>query len=133
MGADGMLSASAGLLDDGGSPLAALAPWSYAAILVTTTICMVLCDFRWKLTFFHDPRRAALVSVIMLAAFVAWDALGILTGVFFRGGSPYMTGIELAPEMPLEEPIFLFFLTYLTMNLVSGARLLLAAREASRR
>ena len=31
--------------------------------------------------------------------------------------------------MPLEEPIFLFFLTYLTMNLTSGARLILAARE----
>lgn len=106
------------------------APWAYLAILVTTLICMVLCDFRWRLTFFHDARRAWAVSAVMLVTYLAWDALGIVTGVFFRGGSPYMTGIELAPEMPLEEPIFLFFLTYLTMNLTSGARLILAARSA---
>ena len=36
-----------------------------------------------------------------------------------------MLGIELAPEMPLEEPVFLFFLTYLTLNLTSGSRILL--------
>ena len=50
------------------------------------------------------------------------NALGIATGTFFRGDSPFMTGVELAPEMPLEEPIFLFFLTYLTLNVTSGAR-----------
>jgi hypothetical protein len=30
-----------------------------------------------------------------------------------------MTGIVLGPELPLEEPLFLAFLTYLTMNLVA--------------
>lgn len=34
-----------------------------------------------------------------------------------------MTGIELAPEMPLEEPIFLFFLAFLTINLTSAVRM----------
>lgn len=33
-----------------------------------------------------------------------------------------MTGIELASELPLEEPVFLFFLTYLTINVVSFTR-----------
>ena len=63
----------------------------------------------------------------VVGAFLLWDALGIVTGTFFRGESPYMTGVDLAPEMPLEEPVFLFFLTYLTLNLTTGARLLLDA------
>lgn len=89
---------------------------------------MLLCDWRWRLAFFFDARRAALLSIGVVGAFLVWDLLGIVTGSFFRGGSAYMTGIELAPEMPLEEPLFLFFLTYLTINLTSGARLLLDAR-----
>lgn len=101
--------------------------FAYLGILLLTIGCMVLCDRRWSLAFFHDTRRAAFISVGMVAAFLVWDALGIVTGSFFRGGSPYMTGIELAPEMPVEEPVFLFFLTYLTLNLTSAARLLLDA------
>ena len=101
---------------------------AYLTILLVTLGCMVLCDWRWRLAFFHDARRAALLSVVVVGAFLVWDALGIVTGSFYRGASDYMTGIELAPEMPIEEPIFLFFLTYLTINLTSGARLLLDAR-----
>ena len=101
---------------------------AYLTILLVTLGCMVLCDWRWRLAFFHDARRAALLSVVVVGAFLVWDALGIVTGSFYRGASDYMTGIELAPEMPIEEPIFLFFHTYLTINFTSGARLLLDAR-----
>lgn len=100
-------------------------PFFYLTFLVVTLCCMVICDHRWKLAFFFDAKRAALLSVLMVALFLVWDAFGIANGVFFRGDSPYMLGIELAPEMPLEEPIFLFFLTYLTINLTSGVRLIL--------
>ncbi|AGF71716.1 C50 carotenoid epsilon cyclase [Corynebacterium halotolerans YIM 70093 = DSM 44683] len=108
--------------------LESLLSLSYLAFLVAVLICMVLCDWRWKLAFFLDARRAAVVSVAVVALFLLWDALGIATGTFFRGESAHMTGIELAPEMPLEEPFFLFFLTYLAINLTTGARLLLNAR-----
>lgn len=110
-----------------------LLPFTYLTILLLTLGCMVLCDRRWNLTFFQDPRRATLLSVLLVGAFLLWDAFGILTGSFFRGGSGYMTGVVLAPEMPVEEPIFLFFLIYLTMNLTSGAHLLLAAVERKER
>ncbi|AKK08068.1 lycopene cyclase domain-containing protein [Corynebacterium testudinoris] len=106
---------------------------AYLSILLVTLVCMVLCDWRWKLTFFADARRAAIICVAMVALFLVWDALGIVTGSFFRGASDYMLGVELAPEMPVEEPIFLFFLTYLTLNLTSGVRLLLHIRSTSRR
>ena len=105
--------------------IAALTPFAYLIILTVALICMVLCDWRWKLTFFFDARRATVLSLAVVVAFLIWDAFGIATGSFFRGGSGYMTGVILAPEMPIEEPIFLFFLTYLTINLTSGARLLL--------
>lgn len=109
--------------------LESLLPFAYLIVLLATIGCMVLCDWRWKLAFFLDARRATVLSLVVVAAFLLWDAFGIMTGSFFRGGSEYMTGVILAPEMPIEEPIFLFFLTYLTINLTSGARLLLDARE----
>ena len=111
--------------------LESLLPFAYLIVLLVTIGCMVLCDWRWKLAFFLDARRATVLSLVVVAAFLLWDAFGIMTGSFFRGGSEYMTGVILAPEMPVEEPIFLFFLTYLTINLTSGARLLLDARERS--
>ncbi|GAB2500261.1 hypothetical protein CATRI_02900 [Corynebacterium atrinae] len=107
--------------------------FAYLVILLLTIGCMILCDWRWKLTFFADARRATIICVAMVALFLVWDALGIISGSFFRGASDYMLGVELAPEMPLEEPIFLFFLTYLTLNLTSGVRLVLHTRSTSRR
>lgn len=101
-------------------------PFSYLSILLFTLACMMLCDWRWKLSFFLDARRATILCVSIVASFLLWDAFGIATGSFFRGGSEYMTGVVLAPEMPIEEPVFLFFLVYLTLNLTSGARLFLA-------
>ena len=95
----------------------------YLAFLLLTLVCMVICDHRWKLAFFLDATRAGLISIVTVGLFLVWDALGILNAVFYRGDSPYMLGIELAPELPLEEPIFLFFLTYLTLNLTSGSRI----------
>lgn len=96
--------------------------FAYLTFLLLSIVCMVLCDWRFTLAFFADARRAALLSAAVVALFLLWDALGIATGTFFRGDSPFMTGVELAPEMPLEEPMFLFFLTYLTLNVTSGAR-----------
>ncbi|QGU03419.1 lycopene cyclase domain-containing protein [Corynebacterium comes] len=105
-----------------------LVPFIYLTILLVVLACMVLCDWRWKLAFFLDARRATILSVVVVVAFLVWDAFGIATGSFFRGGSSFMTGVVLAPEMPVEEPVFLFFLTYLTINLTSGTRMLLDAR-----
>lgn len=100
----------------------------YLIFLLATIGCMVLCDWRWKLTFFLDACRAAIISVVLVAAFLVWDVLGIATGTFFRGTADYMTGIKLGPEMPIEEPVFLFFLCYLLLNLTTGARMVVGTR-----
>jgi lycopene cyclase domain-containing protein len=57
--------------------------------------------------------------------FLIWDLAGIGLGIFFRGPSPLVTGILVAPEVPLEEIFFLTLLCYLTMNVFAGVTTLL--------
>lgn len=104
----------------------------YLGILVAAIGCMVLIDRRFRLFFWKDRRRAVAVSAIGLAFFLAWDLLGIGLGIFSRGETAFMTGILLAPELPVEEPFFLTFLCYLTMVLVGGIDLI-ASRARKRR
>lgn len=102
----------------------------YLAMLLAAIGCMVLIDRRFALFFWRDARRAALVLVAGVVFFLAWDLFGIGLGIFFRGETAIMTGVLLAPELPLEEPLFLAFLCYLTMVLITGIeRVLAATRE----
>ena len=87
----------------------------YLAALLTATSCMLLIDQKYKLAFFFAPRRTAIVLAIAVAAFIVWDAFGIALGIFFSGNSPYMSGLYLAPEFPVEELFFLCFLCYFTL------------------
>ncbi|MFP3465727.1 lycopene cyclase domain-containing protein [Leifsonia sp. SIMBA_070] len=100
----------------------------YLACLLVALGAMVLLDARFRLVFWRDARRASLVLGLGLVFFLIWDAAGIALGVFARGGSRLMTGIVLAPELPLEEVFFLLFLCYLTLVLVFGARTVLDRR-----
>lgn len=104
----------------------------YLASLLLSLGAMVLLDARFRLVFWRNARRATIVLAVGLVFFLAWDAAGIALGVFARGGSPYMTGVEVAPELPLEEIFFLLFLCYLTLVLIFGAREILARRGDSR-
>jgi lycopene cyclase domain-containing protein len=97
----------------------------YLAVLLFSLAGMVVLDWRLKLFVRAAPLRATVVLVCGLAYFLAWDLAGIGLGIFYRGESTVMSGILLAPDLPLEEPVFLLFLCYLTMNLfVLSARLL---------
>ncbi len=98
---------------------------AYLACLVTVSAALVLLDSRFALVFWRVTRRATVVVIVGMAFFLAWDAVGIASGVFARGRSRFMTGIELAPELPVEEPVFLAFLCYLTLILIVGGRLVL--------
>ncbi len=100
----------------------------YLGGLLLSAACMLLIDRRFRLFFFRDPRVAAAVTVIGVVFFLLWDFAGIGLGIFLVGHSDYMTGIMLAPEMPLEEPVFLAFLSLCTMVLYTGAAKLLDSR-----
>lgn len=89
----------------------------YLLALCIALTGMVVLDRRFRLFFWVNPRRAALVLLVGVAFFAAWDLAGISLGIFFRGETEFMTGVQLAPELPLEELFFLALLCYLTMNL----------------
>ena len=100
--------------------------FAYAACLLVSIAGMAILDWRYRLFWWADRRRAAIVHLGGFAVFVAWDVHGIAAGIFKRGDSPYMTGWNLAPHLPVEELLFLFFLCWLTMVLYTGSGRLLA-------
>jgi len=104
----------------------------YLATLIVAIGCMVLIDHRFRLLFWRDARRTMIVLAAGLAFFLAWDLFGIGLGIFFRGETAIMTGVLLAPELPLEEPFFLLFLCYLTMVLITGIERLREHQSAGR-
>ena len=88
----------------------------YLATLLVSLTGMVLLDRRFTLFFWQDARRATVVLTAGVVFFLIWDLTGIDAGVFFRGEGQWMIGIQLAPELPLEEAFFLTLLCYMTMN-----------------
>ncbi|EXF25425.1 C50 carotenoid epsilon cyclase [Nesterenkonia sp. AN1] len=100
----------------------------YLAGLLLAACCMLLIDRRFRLFFFADPKVAAAVTLLGVVFFLLWDVAGIGLGIFLMGESRYLTGVVLGPEMPLEEPVFLAFLSLCTMILYTGAAKLLRHR-----
>jgi len=90
---------------------------AYLGALLASTGCMALLDHRFRLVFWSDARRATVVLSIGVTVFLLWDLAAIGAGFYHRGQSPAMTGILLAPELPLEELVFIIFLCYLTLVL----------------
>jgi len=101
----------------------------YGAVLLFAIAGTGLLDFRHRLAVFGGaPGRTAVIVSVAVVFFLAWDIVGITTGVFFRGSGPWMTGVLLGPELPLEELFFLLLLSYSTL-----VTYLLATRARSRR
>ena len=88
----------------------------YLAGLLVALAGMIVLDLRFRLFFRGAPLRAAIVLVAGVAFLLVWDLAGIHIEVFFPGTSPFVTGVLLAPGLPLEELFFLTLLCYLTMN-----------------
>jgi lycopene cyclase domain-containing protein len=105
---------------------------SYLVALVLSITGMVVLDRRFGLFFWRDARRASVVLIGGVVFFLVWDLAGIALGIFFRGQTSFMTGVLIAPELPIEEVFFLTLLCYLTMNLYAAAADLLRRRESRR-
>jgi lycopene cyclase domain-containing protein len=90
----------------------ALTPFTYLAALVLSITGLYLLDRRHKLAFASSPKAAALSIAIAVALFLVWDLIGIALRIFFRGDAPHLSGLLLAPELPLEELFFLILLSY---------------------
>lgn len=90
---------------------------AYLACLAVSLMGLAVLDFRYQLAAFVQPARTAATLGIAVAVFLVWDLVGVGLGIFFRGDAPYLTGLQLAPEVPLEEFFFLLLLTYQTLLL----------------
>ncbi|EAR26019.1 C50 carotenoid epsilon cyclase [marine actinobacterium PHSC20C1] len=89
----------------------------YLLALLISLAGMVALDRRFTLFFWRDARRAGIVLAAGILFFLVWDLFGVGLGIFFRGETEFMTGLLVAPEVPLEEVFFLTLLCYLTMNI----------------
>lgn len=101
----------------------------YLGALLVSLAGVVALDVRHRLFLGRDPGRALIVLAIGAAFFLLWDAAGIALGIFFRADGAFSTEILLAPELPLEEPVFLLFLCELSMVLVCGGQRVLGRRK----
>lgn len=87
----------------------------YLIGLLVPTLCMGLLDRRFGLALWRAPRRTLLVLALGIGYFLLWDLAAIAAGHYGMGQSALMTGIMLAPELPLEELVFVTFLCYFTL------------------
>lgn len=101
-------------------------PGLYLAVLLVSAAGVALLDRRWRLAAWRAPGRTAAAVGIGTVFFVLWDAVGIATGVFVKGDSALLLGLDLAPHLPVEEPVFLAFLCYLALVVCAGAERMLA-------
>lgn len=97
-------------------------PGLYLLALLISIGGVALLDRRFRLALWRDRRTTVLASLIGTAFFLAWDAVGIVTGVFVKGDSSLLIGLDLAPHLPVEEPVFLLFLCYQALVLAGAAR-----------
>lgn len=105
---------------------------AYLAALVVSIGSMALLDRRWRLVLWADAGRGAIVLGVGVALFLGWDAAAIRLGFFERGHGSALTGIEIAPHLPLEELFFVTFLCYLTLVLHGLVLHVLDSREHGR-
>lgn len=116
---------------DGHAPrhLGMLMAFGYLAAILLSSGAMLLIDHRFTLYLFARPRRALLIQLIGVGCFLTWDIVCIGLGIFVRGTGPFLTGVELLPHLPVEEPLFLWFLCHFTMIVFCGAAQLHAHRS----
>jgi len=102
--------------------------FAYLAGLILSIIGLGLFDWRFKLGFSTNKKAATLSTLLPLLFFLIWDGAGIALGIFFRGETSHLTGILVAPELPIEELFFLFLLNYTTLTIFITVKRIVAKR-----
>lgn len=96
----------------------------YLLTLAVSLAGLGALDHKHKLAFFKNPIAALIATGLPYLLFVIWDFTGIYLGVFFKGDSPYLSGLMLAPDFPIEELFFLAVLCYSTLIMANWLPLL---------
>lgn len=93
---------------------------AYLVVQFVSFAGVAVIDHRWRLAAFRSLAATALTVTAAVALLLTWDVLGVRSGVFFRGQTDFMTGLLIAPEIPVEEVVFLTFLSYLALICATG-------------
>ncbi|WP_029287014.1 lycopene cyclase domain-containing protein [Cellulomonas sp. HZM] len=89
---------------------------AYLLVELVSIAGVVALDVRYRLFLAAgEVGRGVVVVLVGVAFFVLWDVLALVAGYYGRGEGSALLGIELAPHFPLEELVFVTFLSYLTM------------------
>lgn len=104
-------------------------PGIYLGAILFSLVGMMLIDGKYSLALRVAPVRTTVTVLIATSFFLAWDLVGIATGVFVKGESPLFVGVVLAPHLPLEEVFFLVFLSYLSVVMFAVFERRAAARR----
>lgn len=105
-------------------------PGAYLLAILVSAAGIIALDARFRLAAWRARGRTLVAVAVGTVFFIAWDVVGIAAGVFVKGDSPLYLGIDLAPHLPVEEPVFLAFLCYLALVTWAGARRVLERRSA---
>ena len=97
-----------------------IAKVGYMVALLVSLAGLTAIDLRHRLALAVSTSRTLITLGLSVAFFLIWDAFGVALGVFFRGQSQLLTGIVIAPEIPLEEVFFLILLSYSALLLYVG-------------
>ena len=99
----------------------------YLSALLVSIAGLLVLDARCRLFVFAAPVRALVVLVVGVLGFLLWDLAGIGLGIFFEGRPALLVGVDLAPQLPLEEVSFLVLLCLTAMVSYGLARRLLGS------
>jgi lycopene cyclase domain-containing protein len=104
-------------------------PGIYLGAILFSLAGMIAIDLKYSLALRVAPVRTTAAVLVSTLFFLAWDLVGIATGVFVKGDSPLLIGVTLAPHLPLEEIFFLVFLSYLAIVMYAVFQRRTAARR----
>lgn len=89
--------------------------FAYLAALIISLAGLFYLDYRYRLAFFTQPQLTIRVIAISVIFFLAWDVAGVYLDVFSTN-QQFVSGLNLGhPDLPIEEPIFLILLSYVTL------------------
>ena len=81
-------------------------------VLLIVLGCLGLVDYKYHLAMFRHPVRASIILLVLVVLFAIWDIAGIQAGIFRKGSSPLLLGIDIIDNFPIEEIAFLLVLHY---------------------
>lgn len=87
-------------------------PGAYLGFLLFGLAGVTASDYRWKLALFSNTRQTIATLITSVLVFLVWDIAGIGLHIFFEGNTKLLLGVDLAPQLPIEEPLFLLLLSY---------------------